>query len=643
VSPDFDPQARLQENNAEPWRKIQPRKSWEIARNKLGSTPPREPKTAANDDQPLLAVHLIDGDAQTAWCSRGQPRPDVQPEWIRLDLPVERSVNAVVLRPHPRGMGNDVGPFEAAARVGQALPGDITVKVSCDGWHWETVHHCTIETGAQSSPAPRVLSFKPRQAKQVWIVGTNLIPVLNFGHCFSIGSVEVLGADSRNLALISRGAGVTVSSTHTGYGMDRFTQEMLWPIQYDLGYKWARVGYDMGAFTWMYVEREKGKLAVDARADQAITEAVANGVNIIMCLDKGNWLYAPNPKNKDRTREIMDVYFDRPPEPYVNEKYLGHYLDYVRYMVRHFKDRVAYYEIMNEWFPSAGTPQDYCKLAKAAIAVIREEYPGAKIMPASPGDGQRDFILDCLREGLGPMIDAIGFHPFYHQDVLEAKYVNYPRDVRNFKKLCQSYGFKGEFMATEWTWGASYPVAPWGSRPWGRVEAPISELSKAKYAAQLTVRHVGLDMVSLWNETFQTNFVHWSISLVRNTFSSDPIVPTQPEVIYYVQRTLATALAEVDPADLTVRYSLENAPFETWTFRRGDERLAVVWRAGVALDGSVGTASDIILVGVQAKWVAGIDTLNGREQRLNASVQGNDTVLKAMLLGDCPIVLRFQT
>jgi hypothetical protein len=52
VSPDFLTDVILQEDNQLPTRKIQPKKSWEIKSNLFGSTPAREPRTAANDDQP---------------------------------------------------------------------------------------------------------------------------------------------------------------------------------------------------------------------------------------------------------------------------------------------------------------------------------------------------------------------------------------------------------------------------------------------------------------------------------------------------------------------------------------------------------------------------------------------------------------
>ncbi|NLE46167.1 MAG: discoidin domain-containing protein, partial [Chloroflexi bacterium] len=580
-SPDLDPGVVLQRGNDRPWTKIKPKKSWEISNSKLGSTPAREPKTAANDDQPLLCVHLIDGDAGTVWCSRGQVQPTVEPVWIRIDLPVESRISAVTLVPHETGLGpsedNTLAGMDGV-RAGQAFPKSLTIRVSRDAWHWETVY----ENRNLASPlemTPQVFRFEPRLVKQVWIVAEDVPRVLNLGHCMSIAQVEVRDESGADLALISRGAAVTVSSTHTGYGMDRFTQDMLWPIQYDLGYKWARVGYDMGVFLWSYVEREKGRLEVDPRADEAVSEAVQNGLNIIMCLDKGNWLYAPQPKKKDRTRDLMETYYDRPPEPIVDPAYLQGYLNYVRYMVRHFKDRIRYFEIMNEWCLSV---EQYCELAKATIPVIREEYPEARVLAMSPGGFDRDFIISYLKQGLGPLIDVIPWHPFYQADPLDPAFDRYASDVREFKKVCESYGFRGEYMATEWTWSAPYPptIEVWTD---GNPRVVISEMMKAKYAAQLTIKHVGLDMVSLWNETFQTQIPQWSIGLLRNTFTADPLPPTQPEPVYYVQRTLSTALEDVSPIDLTVELGALAARCEVWAFVRGNgERLVAIWLKGRA-------------------------------------------------------------
>src|SRR5205814_6715443 len=117
-------------------------------------------------------------------------------------------------------------------------------------------------------------------------------------HLFSIGEAEVRDPSGNNLALVSRGAGVSVSSTSYALANDRFSADALWgPLQYDLGNTWVRVGVDNGLYLWHYVEHEKGKLEVDPRADEAITACVRHGIHVIMGLDfKGNWIYLNPPR-----------------------------------------------------------------------------------------------------------------------------------------------------------------------------------------------------------------------------------------------------------------------------------------------------------------------------------------------------------
>ena len=169
VSPDFQPGVVLQEGNEAAAKKIQPKKSWEIKNNLFGSTPAREPRTAAYDDQPLLGVHLIDGDVLSCWASRGQNQPDFEPAWIRIDLPIEAVVNRVVLVGHPTGMGED--PTGQSVKVGQAFPRKLEIRLSRDAWHWDTVYKNDHYT-AQDAAGRNEISFSPWWAKQIWIVGS---------------------------------------------------------------------------------------------------------------------------------------------------------------------------------------------------------------------------------------------------------------------------------------------------------------------------------------------------------------------------------------------------------------------------------------------------------------------------------------
>jgi hypothetical protein len=642
VSPDFLPNLVWQQgtNNGV---KIVPKKSWEIKSNLLGSTPAREPRSLRIDDQPLLCVHLLDGDPQTCWCSRGQIAADVEPVWIRIDLPVEAEISAVRIVPSKKGMrGFAPIPSEPTDTfpVGQGLPRKLRVKLSRDAHHWETIYQ-NEEFAADPAMDQIELRFEARRAKQVWIIGEEFPDVLGLGHCFSIAGVQVLSTDGTNLALHSRGAGVTVSSTHLGYGMDRFTQDMLWPIQYDVGFKWMRVGYDMSALQWAYVERERGVLAVDPRTDAAITEAVQHGIEVVLVLDKGNWLHAPEPRIPQRNRELMETYYNRAPwpDPATQPEYFEAWLDYVRFMVRHFKDRARYFEIWNEW--NVPVPAErwqahldhYVRLAAPTARVIREEYPEARVVLCSTSGLDVDLIDEWVGKLKG-LVDVVGFHPYYNADPQEIR--RYPEDVAALKERLAKHGFTGQLMATEWSWFAPYPAA-------GRDRYRFTEMQKAKIAARFMTTNVALDIPSFWNETFQTQMTSRDVSLLRNTFSSDPISPTQPQPIYYVLRTLSTALEDVRPSGVEVRFTPAHPDLEWHVLQRGSgELLVAVWLAGETVDdASREYVADLRVPGVRCTAACAIDTLNGTRHELRLAADAE--TLEGIRVRDWPLIVELGT
>ncbi len=654
VSPDYRPGVVLQEGNKAPAKKIQPRKSWEIKNNLFGSTPAREPRSAANDDQPLLAVHLIDGDVLSCWASRGQNQADFEPTWIRIDLPVEALITRVVLVGHPKGMGGEALQLSeptANVRVGQAYPRKLEVRLSRDAWHWKTVYKTDSFTPREVAGRNEI-QFPRQLAKQVWILGEQLPQTHQFGHCFSLAGIEVLDQDGKNLALVSRGAGVQVSSTHTGYGMDRYTQDNLWPTQYDLGFKWVRVGYDMSWLQWQYVEREKGKLKVDERTEAAITEAVKNGMTVIMALDKGNWLYTTPPRLLDRTRDLMETYSSQPSRPRGWQDVISEdpavfegYLNYVRFMVRHFKDRVRIFEIWNEWNPyTYEEGKRYAKLFRAAIKVIREEYPQAKIMPASPGwmiEDNHAFLRALGEEGLLSQVDLIGFHPFYNTSPVQPAVLSFPEDFPRFKKMMEGYGFKGNYMATEWDYFCAYPVSD--IEDYWNIPA-YSELAKAVYSARLSIMFANLGITNFWNETFQTMQTMRGLSLFRNQFSNEVVCPTQPEVVYYVLRTLSTALEDVKGSDVPVTFGDPRRSVQHFGFTRSNgEKLVALWLSGLMEEpaGSAGDFStDVLIKGVKGQGATIIDTLNGSETALNVEQTPEGVALRKVNIQNWPLIVR---
>jgi hypothetical protein len=236
--------------------------------------------------------------------------------------------------------------------------------------------------------------------------------------------------------------------------------------------------------------------------------------------------------------------------------------------------------------------------------------------------------------GMGAELDAIGWHPFYQSDPgprTNSIFRDYRTGVAQFKKDCAALGFRGQYAATEWTWAAPYPPAPGFA---------CSEMQKAKYSAQLMTAHAGLDLVSLYNETFQSGKIDWDCNILRNTFQCDPISATQPQPVYYVFRNLSTGLDGFRAAELPVKFGTANT-YECYTFKRSNgELLVAAWIPGRTGDGMVEEKTDISLPGRQAKNAWGIDIMNGTEQQLEVSQQDNSLVLENVLLKDYPVLIR---
>src|SRR5208283_762106 len=123
-------------------------------------------------------------------------------EWIRIDLPVETAVEAVVLvcsqdfagaKLWEEGKLTDLMEYHKWG--GRALPSELTIQVSRDAWHWETVYEDNSFSGNDSQPgmveikasgpntrnpgllqdkrAATAIEFEPRRAKQILITGRN--------------------------------------------------------------------------------------------------------------------------------------------------------------------------------------------------------------------------------------------------------------------------------------------------------------------------------------------------------------------------------------------------------------------------------------------------------------------------------------
>lgn len=656
-APDLVDDVPLQAGNTAPRTKVHPKDSSQIKRNFLGVTTTRMPRTTDNDYLPVEAIHLIDGNPKTCWLSRGQTRPDTQPVWIRLDLPVERSIERVVLRKRPPAeeRRSTLGwtPCRDAVEVGRGMPVTLAIKASRDGREWTTVFE-----GA-SGDAPGKLDcefrFAARPAKQIWILADKLPLVENILYAFSLAEVEVYDTAGKNVALATRGTGVTVNSTHHSPGLELASHRWYWPLHYDAGFKWVRVGYHDDPINWHWVEKERGVLKIDPETDAAVTELTSHGVEMVMSLNFGNRLYC-GPANRPLP-QMWEWNYDLPAPPTTPEA-LAAWNRYVEFMVKHFRDRVRHFEVWNEWNISCywgAHPklEDYLAVARAAIPVIRKHAPGAKIMMGSwagfphgmstwnadqlAAQEKKTLYLAATRQ-LAREVDEIGWHPFYQTD--PERLHRYTADVRALKAWLQGVGFRGHCMVTEWNYSALYP-------PLSEAEAKLAwcggfkatEIEKAKYVAQVFTRHTALDLESFFCEMYFPYFAVLDLSLLRRSFDADPIPPLQPQAAYYVTRNLATMLDGMEPAEFEYRVTPAPKRLEVFTLKSPEGRALTLWLGGRAQDHCAGDTIDVRLKTPCRRAIA-CDPINGVAQELVVTQTLEGSLLEGILVRDWPLILR---
>ena len=652
--PDLTTGVVLQADNPTTITKIRLKKSWEIQENWIGGSNPHLPRTEMMDRfaAPFLPINLIDGDSETYWTSRGAPVGNMQEEWIRLDLPQEVLVKQIVLQRRTRPHRNSwqIGDPPGVVAAGNGVPRDLKIKLSQDALNWETIAH---KQQYEYPDDQKRLVFdlaEPKLAKQVWIVGTDLRMVDCWGYSFSIADVEVNDTAGINQASAIHGTGVTVSSTEAGYDDNREITDDLWATSWDLGLKWVRVAAWTSPLMWSYVEREeKGKYTIDAKSDQAITDLAENGVNVIMGLSFGNYLYdKPRMWAKEQT-DILELP-DIPKEGEARQAFLN----WTRFMVKHFKDRVNYYYIWNEPYAAPpygwGDPKLFAGFIRDVVQVIREEQPEAKIAwPTALTKGE--FLEGVLAEGVAPLFDMV------HADM---------SDPAGIKARWNDAGYKGDRWITyEWSSLATYPT-PSKEAPYTAPDAIVSELEKAKRVTRSATTQASQRIIMSICEWFNTYHPIWDVGLFRNTFSADPVSPTQPQPAYYALRNMATLLAETEPEEIALEAAPASANIQSARFRRWGKPFVGLWIGaeskpkyadiktstgfvmviGNEQGGTVGQfepmACSVKLKGLKATSVMGYDSLNGLQQELKFTNAADGLEISGLLLMDYPMFLEID-
>jgi hypothetical protein len=376
----------------------------------------------------------------------------------------------------------------------------------------------------------------------------------------------------------------------------------------DLGLKWVRLSVDGMESPQAQSGGLYSQFEMNACQDEIVSWLAANDVTIMHVIVF--W---------DESLQVGENY-----PRYQKEEEIQRYLDYARFIVRRFKGRIQYYEILNE--PVNSYPQqhvelaDYLNLIRRVVPVIREEAPEAKIVVGGATDLRhpysREYLFGVLQSDVMPLVDAIAIHPMYgaspQYDEIRQYYYDYPLLVQEIRDVASAHGFSGEYFAEEMSWRTSINPNPY--EPW-EYTAPVA----AKYYARGIVMNLGMD---LW------------------TGVGGEMYDTIPPVVKVVQN-LSTVMAGAKPEGLPVEIQSEAANIASYTFSlpNGD-RLIALWTDGIAVDDDPGVSATLTFPGSSAQSVIGVDVLHGFEQELIIEMVDANLIIRNFLIKDYPIILR---
>jgi parallel beta-helix repeat protein len=375
-----------------------------------------------------------------------------------------------------------------------------------------------------------------------------------------------------------------------------------------IGLKRARLsvnGIEPNTIHW-----DRPELTINPEDDQVFTLLANNGVKITYVLtfwDKATYpggVGTPCPRFKTEG-EIL------------------RYLDFVRFIVHHFKGRVQIYEIWNEpnntVCPQWIEVEDYINLVQRVVPVIRQEYPGAKIQVGGTSylneSPAYDYLLSILRSSdIMPLVDVISWHPMYgtSPEFDPGYYSEYPTISQDLKDVAFAHGFKGEFEADELTWW-TIEQPEWDG--WSR---RYKETIAAKYYARGILMNLGMDI------TAGTGGASYDKRIVYGTVGN-----------------IATVVAGTEPSNIPFQIQTAASNLKSYTFSLpGSGYLMALWKDGAAVDDDPGKPATLTLNGLTDQKVVGIDVLYGYQQQLVANEEDGNTVIRNLLVKDYPLILR---
>jgi len=350
---------------------------------------------------------------------------------------------------------------------------------------------------------------------------------------------------------------------------------------------------------------------IDPSHDALITTLARQGVVMTFILtfwDKDTWpggVGAPCPRFKKQDE-------------------IDRYLDFARFVVNHFKDRIQNYEIWNEpdnpVCPQRIDPPDYLNLVRQAAPVIHAVYPDARIVVGATtylGETEsQDYLFKILKSNVMPLVDVISWHPMYGTtpEFNPDYYARYPIIVNSIKETARQHGFRGSFEADELTW---FTLTGQNWDGWSR---RYDDLSAAKYTARAVVTHLAMDVTAG----------------LGSALIFDAGWEATPRAI----RNLSGIMAGVRPSDFPLIIESPAPDVKVYTFSTPNGgALAAYWSDLAARGDFKAAPATITIQGRSGLLATGVDILEGYRQELITKSKDGDLIIAGLQVKDYPVFL----
>ncbi|NMD85130.1 hypothetical protein HF882_00880 [Victivallis vadensis] len=532
-------------------------------------------------------------------------------EWCMVELKQQEQISRIILRPRNRDL--------------DGFPIDLHILCSSDGQNWNQITELKEIYTLPKEQEYFSFDFQPQPTRFVKVVATRLRAEGKQRYYFQLRELEVFGKDGVNYALADQG-GVASAGNPLGSGM--FDYQEYYGNIFDSGAQWVFVSNES------FLSRYKSGQSPCTYAERSNAEYLQkNGTKLLY-----RFFTLPS-------------FAEYRAEP---ERIRREYAEAVTAIVKTLQGKVSIWSLANEqnFYGDSILPSElaefrnyYVDLVGTAAERIRQIDPRTPI-EIETALFDYGWTEEVLKAGLADKIDLIGVHVYKElrgcdtfpeaagaisqngKRLYTGPYSNYEDQIAALRKLIEKYNPKIGITVSET--GINTGDNPEGGSYY------VSEKSQAKFLARLYVYH-------LFHRIGPTCW--WSFDPVKTgEFQWGLLTPTgKRKAAWYALRNVASIFDNSCHLNSEIKLQLEGKveAFQSCILQNATgEFLIPFWSAVKMRDSNTGKAVDLIISGLELKYMEAIDMLSGSVHPLHFEQQGKEYRLKGIIVRDYPVVLR---